>query len=143
MTTTNLKNTALSLAVLCCAALWIAFSYPPEKLMDPARLAEVLRSSSAKKPIILNVGPSAPIKGSQLIGNAEDPANKEKLKAALKALPKNTDIVIYCGCCKLEDCWNIHEADKILSASGYTDYKILNLPTDFYKDWADKNYPLQ
>ena len=123
--------------------LTIAFIYTPERLMDPAQLAERLKTTSAKKPIILNVGPSAPIPGSQLIGNAEDPVNKEKLKATLKNIPKNSEVVIYCGCCKLEDCWNIHEADKVLSLLGYTQYKILNLPTDFGKDWVDKKYPLQ
>ncbi len=121
----------------------IAFAYSPEKLMDPAQLAERIKMPSAKKPIILNVGPSAPIPGSQLIGNAEDPANREKLKTILKNIPKNREVVVYCGCCKLEDCWNIHEADKILSGLGYTQYKILNLPTDFNKDWVDKKYPLQ
>lgn len=121
----------------------IAFTYTPEKLMDPAKLAELIKNPSAKKPIILNVGPSAPIPGSQLIVNAEDPANKEKLKSILKNIPKNGEVVIYCGCCKLVDCWNIHEADKVLSTLGYTNYKILNMPTDFSKDWVDKKYPLQ
>jgi len=121
----------------------IAFTYTPDKLLDPAQLAERLKAPGSKKPIILNVGPSAPIPGSQLIGNAEDPANKEKLKSTLKNIPKNSEVVIYCGCCKLVDCWNIHEADKVLSSLGYTHYKILNLPTDFNQDWVDKKYPLQ
>jgi hypothetical protein len=136
------KNLAIFTALIG-VMVCIAFVYAPEKLMDPARLAEVLKNPSAKKLIILNVGPSAPIPGSKLIGSAEDPANKEKLKAALKQIPKNSEIVIYCGCCKLVDCWNIHEADKVLSELGYTHYKILNLPTDFNKDWVDKGYPLQ
>jgi hypothetical protein len=140
-----MKKTAhifIGLAVFVLA-LVIAFTYAPEKLMDPAKLAELIKTPAAKKPIILNVGPSAPIPGSQLIGNAEDPANKEKLKSVLKNIPKNSDVVIYCGCCKLVDCWNIHEADKVLSTMGYTNYKILNMPTDFSKDWVDKKYPLQ
>ena len=128
---------------LAAFALLIAFAYTPEKLMDPAQLAVRLKTPATKKPVILNVGPSAPIPGSQLIGNAEDPANREKLKSVLKNIPKNSEVVLYCGCCKLEDCWNIHEADKVLSGLGYTQYKILNLPTDFNKDWVDKKYPLQ
>lgn len=138
-----MKKHAFLFIGLAAFALTIAFTYAPEKLMDPAKLAALLKTPAAKKPIILNVGPSAPIPGSQLIGNAEEPANKEKLKAVLKNIPKNSDVVVYCGCCKLEDCWNIHEADKILSGLGYTQYKILNLPTDFSKDWVDKKYPLQ
>lgn len=138
-----MKQSLLVCAVLVVCALAIAFSYTPEKLMDPAQLAERLKTPSAKKPVILNVGPSAPLPGSHLIGNAEDPANRERLKATLKNIPKNSEVVLYCGCCKLEDCWNIHEADKVLSGLGYTHYKILNLPTDFNKDWVDKKYPLQ
>ena len=138
-----MKKSLLSFTVFAALVIAIAFSYTPEKLMDPAQLAERLKTPAAKKPVILNVGPSAPIPGSQMIGNAEDPANREKLKSTLKNIPKNTEVVVYCGCCKLEDCWNIHEADKVLSNLGYTHYKILNLPTDFNKDWVDKKYPLQ
>ncbi|MBC7485541.1 MAG: rhodanese-like domain-containing protein [Cytophagaceae bacterium] len=136
------KPLLVFIASIACA-LAIAFAYTPEKLMDSAQLAERLKTPSVKKPVILNVGPSAPLPGSQLIGNAEDPANREKLKSTLKNIPKNSEVVLYCGCCKLEDCWNIHEADKVLSGLGYTHYKILNLPTDFNKDWVDKKYPLQ
>jgi len=138
-----MKNSLLIFTALTACVLAIAFAYTPEKLMDPAQLAERLKTPSAKKPVILNVGPSAPLPGSQLIGNAEDPANRERLKSTLKNIPKNSEVVLYCGCCKLEDCWNIHEADKVLSGLGYTHYKILNLPTDFNKDWVDKKYPLQ
>lgn len=138
-----MKKSLFILAGVIASALVIAFSYTPDKLVDPAQFAERLKTPGSKKPIILNVGPSAPIPGSQLIGNAEDPANKEKLKSVLKTIPKNSEVVIYCGCCKLVDCWNIHEADKVLSSLGYTNYKILNLPTDFNQDWVDKKYPLQ
>ena len=136
------KSIFIFIGLLAFACV-ISFTYTTEKLMDPAKLATLLNTPAAKKPIILNVGPSAPLPGSLLIGNAEDPANKEKLKSSLKNIPKNSEVVLYCGCCKLEDCWNIHEADKVLSSLGYTQYKILNLPTDFSKDWVDKKYPLQ
>jgi thiosulfate/3-mercaptopyruvate sulfurtransferase len=121
----------------------LAFTYPTEKLMDPAVLAKILNSQSADKPLIINVGPSGPIKTSTLIGNAEDPANKAKLQALLKTLPKDKKIVIYCGCCKLGECWNISEANKVLAAAGFTNYQILNLETDFTLDWINKGYPMQ
>lgn len=93
--------------------------------------------------MILNVGPSPQIKGAKYIGNAEDPANKERLRAAVKNFPKNKDIVIYCGCCKLEDCWNIAEANKVLTSMGFTNFKILNMPDDFTVDWHEKGYPVE
>lgn len=119
-----------------------AFTYPTEKLLDPAVFAETLKNPAAKKPILFNVGPTPMLSGAQAIGNIADPANKEKMKTALKTIPKDSDIVIYCGCCKLEDCWNIHDADALLSSMGYTNYKILNLPTDFTTDWLNKKYPM-
>ncbi|HVD98455.1 MAG TPA: hypothetical protein VNB90_09655 [Cytophagaceae bacterium] len=128
------------MAIVC---LIVAFSYPSEKLIAPAKLAEVIKDPKATKPVILNVGPTPLIKGANYIGAAEDPTNKERLRATVKDLPKNKEIVLYCGCCKLEDCWNIHEADKIMSSMGFTNYKILNMPEDFTVDWYNKGYPME
>ena len=119
------------------------FTYPIEKLLAPSKLAEIIKDPKSAKPFIINVGPTPLIKGAKYIGAAEDPSNKEKLKAMVKDFQKNKEIVLYCGCCKLEDCWNIHEADKILSTSGFTNYKILNMPEDFTVDWHQKGYPME
>ena len=121
----------------------LSFTYPAEKLLDPAKLAEIIKDPKAAKPMIINVGPTPMIKGAKFIGAAEDPTNKERLKTMVKDLPKNKDIVLYCGCCKLEDCWNIHEASKIMTSMGFTNYKILNMPEDFTIDWHAKGYPLE
>jgi len=103
----------------------------------------MLKNASAKKPIIYNVGPSAMIPGAILIGETINTANQTKLKTALKSIPANSEIVIYCGCCKIEDCWNIHEAHTILTSMGFTNFNILNLKTDFKTDWVDKKYPIK
>ena len=121
----------------------VSFSYPVEKLLAPAKLVEIIKDPKVPKPLIINVGPTPLIKGAKYIGAAEDPVNKERLKTMVKELPKNKDIVLYCGCCKLEDCWNIHEADKIMSSMGFTNYKILNMPEDFTVDWHQKGYPVE
>ncbi|HSZ25259.1 MAG TPA: hypothetical protein VK766_06065 [Cytophagaceae bacterium] len=122
--------------------IW-CFSYPADKLLAPVKLAEIIKDPKVTKPYIINVGPTPMIKGAKYIGAAEDPANKEKLKTMVKDFPKNKDIVLYCGCCKLEDCWNIHEADKIMTSMGFTNYKILNMPEDFTVDWHNKGYPIE
>ncbi len=131
----------LSLALI--TLLIVAFAYPTEKLLPPAKLAEIIKDPKLAKPMIINVGPTPLIKGAKYIGAAEDPANKERLKSMVKDLPKNKDIVLYCGCCKLEDCWNIHEADKIMTSMGFTNFKILNMPEDFSVDWHVKGYPME
>ncbi len=128
---------------LLIALIALCFTYPEEKLLLPSKLSETIKDPKAPKPLIFNVGPTPMIKGAKFIGNAEDPANKERLKNALKDIPKNKEVVIYCGCCKLVDCWNISEADKILSSQGFTNYKILNMPTDFTEDWLNKGYPIE
>ena len=128
---------------LLAIALIVSFSYPVEKLLAPAKLAEIIKDPKATKPLLLNVGPTPLIKGAKYIGAAEDPTNKERLKATIKDLPKNKEIVLYCGCCKLEDCWNIHEADKIMTSMGFTNFKIPNMPEDFSVDWHQKGYPME
>jgi hypothetical protein len=138
----NKKPLILVVATIV-ALLAFAFTYPAEKLLDPAKLAATLKDPNAPKPLIINVGPTPLIKGAKFIGSAEDPTNKERLRALLKDYPKNKEVVVYCGCCKLVDCWNIHEADKIVTSMGFTNYKILNLPEDFATDWQQKGYPTE
>ncbi len=137
------KRWTISASVVLIALLVLGFTYPAEKLLAPEKLVEVIKDPKAAKPVIVNVGPTPLIKGAKYIGAAEDPANKERLRAMVKDFPKNKDIVLYCGCCKLEDCWNIHEADKILGSMGFTNYKVLNMPTDFSTDWQSKGYPME
>ena len=80
------------------------------QLMAPADLAAVLNNANAKKPIVYSVGPGALIKGSVDMGPAHEKENLDKLKAALGKLPKDADIVIYCGCCPFDRCPNIRPA---------------------------------
>jgi thiosulfate/3-mercaptopyruvate sulfurtransferase len=134
-----MKNSILLLAFTLI--VFAGFTYPEEKLLAPDVFAKTI-SEGKSKVYIFNVGPTPRIPGAVMIGTTEDPANRERLKAQVKLLPKEANVVVYCGCCKLEDCWNIHEADKVVSAFGFAQYKILNLPTDFYKDWKDKGYPV-
>jgi rhodanese-related sulfurtransferase len=137
------KKFATLLTLGITVFLIASFTYPLEKLLDPSKLAEIIKDPKMSKPMIINVGPTPLIKGANYIGAAEDPANKERLKTMVKALDKNKEIVLYCGCCKLVDCWNIHEADKIMSSMGFKNYKILNMPDDFAKDWQEKGYPME
>src|SRR5271169_6695709 len=68
------------------------------QLMAPADLAAVINNPAGKKIIIISVGPGALIKGSLDIGPVHLNENLEKLKHQLGLLPKDADIVIYCGC---------------------------------------------
>ena len=97
----------------------------------------------AKKnlPIILNVSTleHTPIKGSIHIGDMEKHSYAD-LKLALGNTPKNKEIVVYCGCCTLDNCERVEKAFDQLRANGYTNVKVLNLPEGFYPDWKGKGY---
>jgi thiosulfate/3-mercaptopyruvate sulfurtransferase len=111
------------------------------QLMAPADLAALLNNSNAKKPIVYSVGPGALIKGSVDLGPAHEKENFDKLKAALGRLPKNADIVIYCGCCPFDRCPNIRPAFTLLNEMQFTHARLLNLEHNIHTDWVAKGYP--
>ena len=114
-----------------------------DQLMEPSKLAEMINDSTQKAPIILDIGFYGGIKNSIRIGPAKDLRYALKLKNFLKTLPKDADIVYYCGCCPFKDCPNIRPAFKIFKDEGYTNAKLLNLPHNLQTDWKDKGYPME
>jgi len=65
------------------------------------------------------------------------------LKKFAAALPKDANIVIYCGCCPLERCPNLRPAFSALKEMGFTHLRVLILPTSFAADWVEKGYPIE
>jgi thiosulfate/3-mercaptopyruvate sulfurtransferase len=117
--------------------------WTPAQLLAPADLAAVMNNSKAEKPIIICVGPGALIKGSLDMGAAHEPENLEKLKKQLGLLPRNADIVIYCGCCPFEHCPNIRPAFILLNEMKFTNAHLLNLEHNIKTDWVAKGYPTE
>ena len=112
-----------------------------KQLMPPAELAKLINDNSAYLPIVFSIGPVAIVTGSIDVGPAKEKDNLKKLKEQLKKLPKDTAIVIYCGCCPFKHCPNIRPAFKLLNEMKFTNHKLLNLPTNIKVDWIDKGYP--
>jgi hypothetical protein len=112
-----------------------------KQLMAPADLAAIINDPNAKKPVILCVGPGALIKGSLDIGPAEEKINLEKLKQQLSKLPRDTNVVIYCGCCPFEHCPNIRPAFSVLNEMKFSNAHLLNLEHNIKTDWVAKGYP--
>lgn len=110
-----------------------------KQLMSPADLVKIINDPNAQKPIVFSIGPGAVIKNSVDIGPAKE--NLQKLKQALGNLPKDANIVIYCGCCPFEHCPNIRPAFSLLNKMKFTNHKLLNLPQNIKVDWIDKGYP--
>ncbi len=111
------------------------------QLMQPAALAKIIKDNPTSI-YIYDIGPSGVIKGAIPIGEGSEPQNIQKMRGIIRRLPKNTPIVVYCGCCPFKNCPNIRPALSLLSELSFTNYKLLNLPNNLKKDWIDKGYPM-
>jgi thiosulfate/3-mercaptopyruvate sulfurtransferase len=123
-----------------------ASSIPTADLIQPADLVATLRSA-APKPLILQVGShvlfaEAHIPGSEYAGPTNQDAGIQILKDRTASLPKDTAIVLYCGCCPWDRCPNIAPAYNLLHAAGFTHLKVLYLADNFGADWVAKKYPV-
>ncbi|MEJ6980399.1 rhodanese-like domain-containing protein [Pedobacter sp. P351] len=112
-----------------------------DQLMEPSVLAAILIKSQVSKPLIFNIGVMENIKGAKKMGASSDRKNLELFKKTLIKIPKNTVLVIYCGCCPFERCPNIRPAFQALKDAGFKNGKLLNLPTNIKTDWINKGYP--
>ena len=116
------------------------------ELIQPQGLLKALQSG-LPKPLVLYVGPrflyaQAHIHNAEFIGPASDPQSLDNLRRRIAALPRNSFIVLYCGCCPWDHCPNIRPAYKELLKSGFTGVKVLYLANSFGTDWVDKGYPV-
>ena len=114
-----------------------------KELKDPAALAATLADAKAPKPAIFNIGPVQDIKGAISIGPTVVPENLDKLKQQLAKVPKDKEVIIYCGCCPFRRCPNIRPAFELLKKMKYTKGKLLNLPSSLKDDWISKGYPME
>lgn len=120
---------------------------PNAQLLQPADLAQLLRSPTGAKPLILQVGShiffeEAHIPGSEYVGAAGEPSGHRALRRRVGGLSRLRPIIIYCGCCPWKKCPNIRPAYRELISRGFSNVKVLYLPRSFAKDWVDKGYPV-
>jgi len=123
-----------------------ASSIPAEALVNPADFAATLAAATTQKPLILQVGfrkayVQAHIPGSEYVGAASDEEGLTALRDRVAKLPKDSAIVIYCGCCPWRKCPNIAAAYDTLHQQGYKNVKVIYIPEDFGTDWVDKGLP--
>ncbi len=122
-------------------------SWQDAERIAPDELAKILRSPGAEKPVLFQVGfrvlyAQAHIPGSTYSGPGKSEAGLDALRKAVSALPKEKLIVLYCGCCPWERCPNLRPSWTLLREEGFTRVKVLYIPDNFGKDWADKGYPV-
>lgn len=140
----------LILAIVAAAVLGEEGQSGPwskSELMEPSSLAQLIKSSAVQPNIISVVFPvlyrQKHIPHARIAGPASRPEGLEALRQAVSTLPKDAQIVIYCGCCPMEKCPNLRPAYAVLKELGFTHIRVLDLPTNFHTDWADKGYPVE
>jgi thiosulfate/3-mercaptopyruvate sulfurtransferase len=116
--------------------------------VQPAQLVSELRQEKDPHVQVIYVGPRTLYNGGHIPGAVfYGPRSTDEGIAALKkyasTLPKNSDLVLYCGCCPLEKCPNLRPAFSALKEMGFARLRVLILTTSFNADWAEKGYPVQ
>lgn len=138
-------------AVLLAAVLGfsqeVSNPWPESAVLEPADLAKTLRFSE-KKPAVLCVAfpvlyRSKHIAGAVYAGPGNKPEGIEALKKAVAGMPKDSDVVLYCGCCPMERCPNIRPSYQALKDLGFTHVRVLRIPTNMAADWYQKDYPTE
>jgi thiosulfate/3-mercaptopyruvate sulfurtransferase len=114
------------------------------EVLEPAALATLMKDG--KSPTILCVAFPVLYKLKRIshagfAGPGSKPEGIEMLKKTVANLPKDADLVIYCGCCPMVKCPNIRPAYHALKEMGFTHIRILDIPTNMNTDWYTKNYP--
>jgi hypothetical protein len=155
----KLRITRSSIFVVASAA--IAFSiaagfalaapidpWTAEQTVQPAQFAKELQQENGPHPLVIYVGVRTLYNGGHIPGAVYyGPGSSEQgigeLKKYAATLPKNSDVVLYCGCCPLEKCPNLRPAFTALKDMGFARLRVLLLPTSFNADWVEKGFPVQ
>ena len=118
-------------------------------VLEPPALAKLLTAPAAGKaptifavafPVLYN---SKHLPHALFAGPGSKPEGIEALKKAAAGLPRDADIVLYCGCCPMTKCPNIRPAYRALREMGFTHLRILDIPTNMATDWFGKGYPFE
>lgn len=115
-------------------------------LVQPEEVAKMLELPDAKRPVLVQVGfkvlyDAGHIAGSKYAGPCSTPKGRAALTKLLKTMPKDRDIVLYCGCCPWDHCPNANPAFRVARSLGYKNAKIMYVSNDLEHDWVNKGLP--
>jgi hypothetical protein len=115
-------------------------------LIQPAELAPLLALSPDQRPALLHVGfqalyRTAHVAGSRYAGPGSKPEGLRALKLALKPLPRDREVVLYCGCCPWKDCPNVRPAFRTARAMGFKHVRVLYLAKNLRQSGLDAGLP--
>jgi hypothetical protein len=159
---TYTASLVLSLPTFLLALFFVALPFPTlqgqekkpsdpwssSETMRPAELAKTLTDKYTSVPTVVFVGFRSLYVGGHVPdaafhGTASTEQGLAELKSWAASLRRDSDLVIYCGCCPFDKCPNIRPAYTTLNGMGFKKIRVLMLPTSFAVDWADKGYPIQ
>lgn len=111
-------------------------------------LAEELARPSPDRPRVVHVGPailfkSAHVPGAEHVSEAGTSDGLAVLERWLGPMDRATRVVLYCGCCPYQSCPNIRPAFAKALALGFTNVRVLDLPTTLKADWTDLGLPVE
>lgn len=144
----DLLGGALALAVAGCRSKGDETSETIGPLLSAGALAARLDDVKSGKVAVLYMGPDTlfgrgHVPGARNVGEAGSDEGRRVLSAALARIGPETEVVLYCGCCPVRSCPNVRPASAALRALGRANAHVLDLPTRFATDWADKGYPVE
>ncbi|MCC6860958.1 MAG: rhodanese-like domain-containing protein [Bryobacterales bacterium] len=134
---------------LLVASAWPARpaeAWKESDLLQPAQLAARLKEAGAK-PLLIEISfpvlyRARHIPGAVFAGPTARPQGLELLRKAVANQPKDSEIVLYCGCCPFDKCPNVRPAFEAMRALGFGRVKVLFIPVNLVKDWVEKGYPI-
>lgn len=117
-------------------------------LIQPAELAARLADSTAARPLLIHVGfeplyRAGAIPGTRFVGPGSKPEGIAGLEQVAKDLPRDRDVVLYCGCCPWVDCPNVRPAFRAMRDMGFTNVHPLYIAKNLETDWTMRGYPME
>jgi 3-mercaptopyruvate sulfurtransferase SseA len=120
----------------------------PQTIQPSDLVKELNESKGAANPVVVCVGfrplyVGAHVPGAVFHGAAQSAQGLADLKRWAQGVPRTTKLVVYCGCCPLDHCPNLHPAFNALHDMGFANLRVLILRHDFATDWVEKGYPVE
>jgi len=143
-------SSCLMLAILSSAFICAADTTHPVTTADlimASQLNDRLSAVKSGRIVLLQVGfhtmyKMGHIPGSKYCGAASNAEGLAGLKKLVASLPRDQEIVIYCGCCPWDQCPNIRPAFQTLKEMGFSNLKALDIPERLGDDWTAKGFPI-
>jgi hypothetical protein len=138
----KLSILAVAIFITMSFVLFQTTPWTEQQIIQPEALVKILNDPKTAKPTIINTGTMRNIKTALKYGPVSDPKGMAQFKEEVAKLNKDKEIIIYCGCCKMEHCPNVEPAFNFLNSSGFKKIKLLYLKDDLVFDWVNKGYPM-